>query len=621
MAPSTADLGASSPTPLAVGASIGGRFAIDGFAKRLGEIGLYQAHDQKTKRPVSVWAMTPGALTDAQVEMTRRAVRAAATIAHRDLVSPFGTFVLPSPAGATLCIATEPFGELSLGDRMDALRKAGAGYTLEEAYPYIDRIAYLLGIVHRTMAHGCVAPHLIRIEGDRVRLAGLGLLTPLVVANAVPLHYIAPEVRNGAMPSAQSDLYTLGVILHEMLTGRRPHPDIPPSSIVQGLSPAFDVIFENCIAPAPRDRFPTLAAFRQALSAMLGPAVTPARDEDEIPVEFDLSAVHGPPPPSGAFRALSTVPVGDDIPVEFDLSVDPLASPGVSPVEAEPRATDADLGTLLKAVTRNDADRWMFAHNGLDHGPLTARDLIAAITRGEVAETDLVTNMDTRDARKLLEWPQYREFVETAREKRQSAARKAATVEALAEEGAAKKSKAIIAAAGVFAFLALGAVFWMTVGPGARRQRTAAEIDSLISRGELRVQTSNIVLLPPPPPSARRSGGGGGGGAGGMSYEAAMSQAVDYNFGGAGPGGGTLNDSEIMRPLNASLGRLAGCLGDGSARQVQLRIAIGGNGRAMGVTVANGSAGLKSCVGGVIRGLSWRAFGGPRVGLSWSFGF
>lgn len=595
--------------PVKPGAVIGGRFQVDRLAQRLGEIEIFHAADQKTQRPIAVWSMAPGALTDAQLEMTRRAVRAAAPIAHRDLVSPFGTFVLATAEGSALCVATEPLGEVALHDRLEAMRRAGACYTLEEAFPYIDRVAYLLGIVHRTMAHGCVGPTLVRIEGERVRLAGLGLLTPLVVSNAVPAHYVAPEVRNGAMPSAQSDLYSLGVMLHEMVTGRRPNPEVAPSSLNPELSAAFDVILENCVAPKALDRFPTIAAFRGALSALLGPAVTPSRDDEEIPVEFDLGAA-----PAAAASAA-------DIPVEFDLAVDPLAAPS-EPEAVAPRASDADLGTLLRAVTRDDADRWMYAHGGLDHGPLTARELIAAIVRGDVAETDLVSNMDTGDKRKLLDWPQYREFVETAREQRQGVQRRAATAEAMAEHGVASRSKLIVAAASVLSLGLLGGVYWVTVGPGARRQRTAAEIDQLIQRGELRVQTSSIVLLPPPPPSARRSGGGGGGGGGGMSYEAAMAQAVDYNFGGSGgPGGGTLSDAEITRPLNASLSRFAGCLGDGSARQVQVRIAIGGNGRAMGVTVANGSAGVKSCVSSVVRSLSWRAFGGPRIGLSWGFGF
>jgi hypothetical protein len=50
-----------------------------------------------------------------------------------------------------------------------------------------------------------------------------------------------------------------------------------------------------------------------------------------------------------------------------------------------------------------------------------------------------------------------------------------------------------------------------------------------------------------------------------------------------------------------------------------LRIAVGGSGAPIGVTVLNGSPAFKGCVVGIIRGLRWRAFGGPRVGFSWGF--
>jgi hypothetical protein len=228
--------------------------------------------------------------------------------------------------------------------------------------------------------------------------------------------------------------------------------------------------------------------------------------------------------------------------------------------------------------------------------------------------------MDNGDKRPLVQWPQYREFAETASDKRRGDARKAATQEAIADAGVARTGKLFIAGAAVFALLLVAGVYYKTLGPGARRARTAAEIDDLVQRGELRVQTQTITLLPPPPPSAVRHGGGGGGRGGFTSYEAAMAAAVDYNFGGGGgPGGGTLSDAEITRPLMSNLSRFASCL-DGSARNVTLRLAIGGTGRAIGVTVASGSAGLKSCVSGVVRSLSWRSFGGPRIGLSWGFG-
>ncbi len=103
-----------------------------------------------------------------------------------------------------------------------------------------------------------------------------------------------------------------------------------------------------------------------------------------------------------------------------------------------------------------------------------------------------------------------------------------------------------------------------------------------------------------------------------------MNAPVDFNFTGAGPGGGTLNDHEIAAPLNANLSRFGSCATaemarGGNVHQVQMRIAVGGTGAPIGVTVASTSAAFKNCVGGVVRGLRWRAFGGPRIGFAWGF--
>jgi serine/threonine protein kinase len=579
--------------PLPPGTVVGGRFTVEGLATRLGLLSVHHARDQKTQRLVALWLIPAGALPDAHVEATRKSVRAAASVQHAGLIAPFGTSVLPD---GTLCVATEPLGDSALADIIDARTREGRPHSPIEAYEFVANVTTALDAAHGWVAHGAIAPEIIRFDGGKVRLAGLGLLTPLVLLDAVSTRYVAPEVRNGQTPTPASDVYSVGVVLYELLTNKPFDRRVRLSEAAPGLPITIEVILENCVSPDPDDRFESMAEVQNALGAVVSPdkpAVVPRRAAPgEIPVVFEY-------------------PDAGDIPVVFEYP-DPS------------RASDADLGSLLQVATTGDADRWMFSHGGLDHGPVSARELIAAIIRHEAMADDPVTNMETGERRKLRAWPQYLEFVETATDKRNIDAHQAATSHALVEAGHARRGKAIITGAIGVALLMVGGVFWFTVGPGGKHKRTAAEIDSLIARGELRVQTTSIVLLPPPPPSARRSGGGGGGGHGGgsMTYESAMAQPIDFNFaGGGGPAGGTLSDAEIVRPLNGALSRFAGCLGDGSARNVTLRIAIGGNGRAMGVTVNNGSAGVKGCVAGTVRSLSWRSFGGPRIGLSWGFGF
>lgn len=588
------------------GAVVGGRFEVKDLATTLGSIPVYIAKDQKTQRPVALWMIPRGALDDRAADATRQAVRGAASVVHRDLVAAYGSAVLPS---GVIAVATESLPPDSLADRIRARRAQGAAFTLEEAWPTVTRLCQALTSAHASLAHGAVSPIMVRLDQGTVRLAGTGLVAPLVSLGAVELEYIAPEVRRGETPTARSDIYSVGAILYALLSGVTPTPDVALSSRVEGISATLDIILESCLSDDPSERFETTEHLRAALEALVAPAARVPRDEaDAIPVEFDL----------GEERLGEVM---GDVPVVFDLDDDPLAGDGAAPDNAE---STAELAAIIDAATANDSDRWIFSHGGLDHGPLTARELIAAILRHELLDSDAVVNMETDERRPLSEWPQYREFVEAAHATRTGAARSAATRVAIAHDQAARRGRFVIAGSALAALAALGGVYFFTIGAGARRNRTAADIDSLIARGELRVQTSSVRLLPPPPPSQRRArSGGGGGGGGGSSYESAMNAPIEFNMGAGGTstGVGTLRDDEINRPLNAALPRFARCLGDGSARQVRLRIAIAGTGRAAGVSVDSGSSALKSCVAGVARSIQWRTFGGPRIGLSWSFGF
>jgi len=613
---------------LAPGTLISGRFEVEAFATTVGPVRVWTAKDRKVERTAALWMVSDHKLTPDQLEAARKAIRAASALQHKDLVSPFGSAVT---ADGSLCVATDLVPNASLAEVLEQKRAQGTPFGLSQALPYISHLAEALqGPVHPNHAHGAICPATVRFDGGRMRLAGVGMYLPLRAAGAIPRHYLAPELLAGAEPTPASDVYAVGALLYELLSLREADPNVPLSSLVPGAGASLDVLLDECLAAQPHERLDNLLALRAGLASIIGPMADILRDDLDIPIEFSerpatMAGYTIPPSEFGADGKAVTLPPG--LLVESNTIAPgqgPNAQRGAHAIAPQPASNppgpDADLGSLLKAATKNDSDRWMFSHGGLDHGPLTARDLIAAIVRNEVMPDDPVTNMDTGDKRTLVEWPQYREFAETASDKRRVDARKVATQEAIADAGVARTSKALIAGASVVALALVAFVYYKTLGPGARRQRSAAEIDDLVQRGELRVQTQSITLLPPPPPSERRHGGGGGGHGGFTSYEAAMSAPVDYNFaGGGGGGGGTLSDAEITRPLMSNLSRFASCL-DGSARNVTLRLAIGGTGRAIGVTVTSGSPGLKSCVSGVVRSLSWRSFGGPRIGLSWGFG-
>lgn len=107
------------------------------------------------------------------------------------------------------------------------------------------------------------------------------------------------------------------------------------------------------------------------------------------------------------------------------------------------------------------------------------------------------------------------------------------------------------------------------------------------------------------------------------SYDDAMNVPVNYDFRGATSAGG-LGRSDLDAPLTRAIPRFVRCVAQEQARggeleQVQVRIAVGADGRVMGASVDHGSEAFRRCAVTVVRSLRWRAFTGPRLGFSWGF--
>lgn len=155
--------------------------------------------------------------------------------------------------------------------------------------------AHGLGIVHR----GISAHHVTITREGRVKLGGFGLAKPvadinLTKAGAVlgDARYISPEqVLGVATVDARADLYSVGVLLFQMLTGRVPFDGandydilvaqvskLPerPSVLNPGISPALERIVLKALAKKPGDRFADARLFRTALVELDRPPAAPA---------------------------------------------------------------------------------------------------------------------------------------------------------------------------------------------------------------------------------------------------------------------------------------------------------------------------------------------------------
>ncbi len=613
--------GIATPAALREGQIVAGRFSVQKVSTSFGPLMVYSAKDTKTQKDVSVWAAPQGMVRPEISANVRTAVRAVSALKSPDSLSVFGISV--DPATGVLLVATDVLPEESAEDLLAKQPGDSKSLPLRAAYDVLAPVLEVLSVAHaQNIVHGALGPTTIRVVDGKGKLSGLGLGALLAASKDIHESFIAPEVRKGLAPNARSDIYSLGAMLYWLCTGQRFDPNTAATSIVPSLPITFEVILENSTAEAPDDRFKSIASLKAALTALIAPP--------------DVTAQRVAPPPSNTAEAEGLDVVVDVDPVQYsslDVAIDvdtsglyaapaagaaPFEGARPSMVAGAPAPVAGDLKGLVSEATANDAPRWMFVRNGLDHGPLTARELIQAIVRDEVLDDNVVFNMDSGERKKLFEWPQYREFAEQAREKRKRNQHEHEVKSAIAEDSVNARAKVLVGVATVAAVGLLFVVYWKTLGPGSASRRTA-ELD--IPRPNARAVGGAIEVLPPPPPDEiRRARAGGGGGSGGFtSYESAMAAPIEFNMTGGGGGMGTLSDREIVGPLNAALGRFAGCAAMGAPGDVRLRIAVGGTGAPIGVSVLNGSPGFKGCVVGIIRGLRWRAFGGPRVGFSWGF--
>ena len=282
------------------GAIVDGRYRV---LRRLGSGGMadvWLADDSHLQRQVALKVLHGRFAQDREfVERFRREAEHAAGLQHPNVVAVFdrGEF------GGTYYIAMQYVEGSSLKELIDA------GLTSEQAAHLVRqvleaaRFAHRHGIVHRDLKPQNV---IVNPEGKAVvtdfgiARAGVSEITQAGSVMGTP-HYLSPEQAQGMDVTPVSDLYSIGVILYEALTGRVPFEadsavaiamkqvsQTPqrPSSIAPTVSPALDAVAMRALEKDPGQRFQSAAAFIAALDAAL--------EEPGVPVGG--TAVFAPPP-------------------------------------------------------------------------------------------------------------------------------------------------------------------------------------------------------------------------------------------------------------------------------------------------------------------------------------
>jgi eukaryotic-like serine/threonine-protein kinase len=266
-------------------AALADRYAIDRELGHGGAATVYLAQDRKHGRAVAVKVLRPELAAALGAERFLREIEIAARLTHPHILSlhdsgeanGFLYYVMPYLEGE------------SLRDRLNR----EAQLPVDEAVRIAREVASALSYAHsHDVVHRDIKPENILLSGGEAVVADFGIARALVAAGAAPLTdtglavgtpgYMSPE-QAMAEPhiDGRADTYALGCVLYEMLAGHPPFlgttaqeilarhtldPVPPLRSTRPELPPALERVVLKSLAKAPADRFPSTAAFSEALT-------------------------------------------------------------------------------------------------------------------------------------------------------------------------------------------------------------------------------------------------------------------------------------------------------------------------------------------------------------------
>ena len=294
-----------------VGQVLERRYRIDSRIARGGMATVYVSHDLKLDRTVALKVMHPNLAQDEDfVRRFGHEAKAAAALSHPNVVSVFDQ----GTDGSHVFLAMEYVPGRTLRDVLERRGRLGPREALELMQPVLAALAaaHRAGLVHRDVK----PENVLVMEDGRIKVADFGLARAESAGKQTKtgvllgtVGYLAPEQVLSGTTDARADVYAAGIMLFELLTGRRPYDGDTPLSV------AYKHV--NEVVPLPSGWLPGLPAQLDALVAT-ATSRDPARR----------------PPDAGHFLAAVTE-AHRALPSDIDRTMAMTMPPGPAP---EPRA-------------------------------------------------------------------------------------------------------------------------------------------------------------------------------------------------------------------------------------------------------------------------------------------
>jgi len=261
-----------------VGKMYGGRYEI---GEKIGSGGMaivYKAKDTLLNRTVAIKVLREQFVSDEGfIRRFRREAQSAASLSHHNIVSIYDV----GKDGEVDYIVME----YVKGQTLKELIRSKAPFSTERAIYIVRQIAEALAHAHaNNIIHRDIKPQniLVTIDG-RAKVTDFGIARAASSATLThtgdivgSVHYLSPEQAKGAQTNEQSDIYSLGIILFEIITGKVPYDgDTPitialkhiqeeaqlPSTVLTGISSELDGVIMKALAKSVQDRYKSAGEF------------------------------------------------------------------------------------------------------------------------------------------------------------------------------------------------------------------------------------------------------------------------------------------------------------------------------------------------------------------------